>query len=373
MNITLLLILTLVLLLTLWVIYQLSQYQRRKLLTSSIRRALRWEFWPMWLFYVPVAVQVIGLSLRHRGLTFTAANPGLPGSGLIGERKSLCLTTLQHNHPEHTARGRLIRHQDDLPFQLQQIELFMNDHQLSYPIIAKPDFGQRGIDVKIVHSKQELVDYLNQSRYDTIVQEYVQGEEFGVFYVRLPDTEQGEIFSITHKCFPELIGDGESTLRKLILEDPRTHYMARYLLDLHKDKLDQVLNHQERFTTVHIGSHCRGSLFLDGQQYHSDSVRDKIDQISQALPGFFFGRYDLRSPSIEAFMNGEFKVLEVNGVTSEATHIYDPKHGLVHAYKVLFRQWQMAFHIGRQNMRDGHRALTLSDILQRLRIMNRET
>jgi hypothetical protein len=44
-------------------------------------------------------------------------------------------------------------------------------------------------------------------------------------------------------------------------------------------------------------------------------------------------------------------VLELNGVTSEATHIYDPKNSLFTAYKVLFSQWRIAFEIGEQNRR----------------------
>ena len=40
------------------------------------------------------------------------------------------------------------------------------------------------------------------------------------------------------------------------------------------------------------------------------------------------------------------KILELNGVTSEATHIYDPKFSLLDAYRVLFQQWRIAFEIG---------------------------
>jgi hypothetical protein len=41
--------------------------------------------------------------------------------------------------------------------------------------------------------------------------------------------------------------------------------------------------------------------------------------------------------------------VELNGVTSEATHIYDPKQSLCGAYRVLFEQWRIAFEIGLQN------------------------
>jgi hypothetical protein len=75
-----------------------------------------------------------------------------------------------------------------------------------------------------------------------------------------------------------------------------------------------------------------------------------MDRISKTYDGFYFGRYDIRTPSVEDFQQGRnFKVVELNGVTSEATHIYDPRNSLWDAYRVLFAQWRIAFEIGAQN------------------------
>jgi hypothetical protein len=46
-------------------------------------------------------------------------------------------------------------------------------------------------------------------------------------------------------------------------------------------------------------------------------------------------------------------VVELNGVTSEATHIYDPANRLLAGYRVLLNQWRMAFEIGAQNREKG--------------------
>ena len=47
-----------------------------------------------------------------------------------------------------------------------------------------------------------------------------------------------------------------------------------------------------------------------------------IDEVAATYDGFFFGRFDLRVGSVEALARGDgFKVIELNGVTSEATHI----------------------------------------------------
>lgn len=55
--------------------------------------------------------------------------------------------------------------------------------------------------------------------------------------------------------------------------------------------------------------------------------------------------------------------MELNGVTSEATHIYDPKLSLFDAYRVLFQQWRIAFEIGDLNRARGIRPASVADLL----------
>ncbi len=76
--------------------------------------------------------------------------------------------------------------------------------------------------------------------------------------------------------------------------------------------------------------------------------------MSQRYDGFFFGRHDIRTPSLEDFRQGRnFKIVELNGVTSEATHIYQPGNSIWYAYRTLMRQWRLAFDIGAANRRRG--------------------
>ncbi|MGH9844518.1 MAG: alpha/beta fold hydrolase, partial [Blastocatellia bacterium] len=68
---------------------RLSTWKGRRLLVSSWRRMTQWEFWPPYIFYVPVVCYIAWLMLKHRGVTvFTAANPAIPGGGFIGESKA---------------------------------------------------------------------------------------------------------------------------------------------------------------------------------------------------------------------------------------------------------------------------------------------
>ncbi|NIM61209.1 MAG: carboxylate--amine ligase, partial [Acidobacteria bacterium] len=81
--------------------------------------------------------------------------------------------------------------------------------------------------------------------------------------------------------------------------------------------------------------------------FATEALERRIDDVSSGFDGFFFGRYDLRVQDLDAFAGGRgFKIVELNGVTSEATHIYDPRHSLLDAWRTLFRQWRLAFEIG---------------------------
>jgi len=342
------------------------QYRTKKILSSKLRRAIRWEFWPMWLFYTPLVIYAFCLFLRFRGLTFLSVNPGLPMSGLIGERKAQSL--LQLKGSPYLARFELLESNPSIDKRTKHAKVIMGQLGVNYPVVLKPDFGQRGADVAIIRNEIELREYLQKTRTSVLVQEYIGGEEFGVFYMRYPSEGRSLVYSITEKTFPVVVGDGKSTLEELLMNNSRTHYMAEFLLELHKDKLSQILRADEKFKVVEIGSHCRGSVFLDGNQYITPELEKTIDDMSQKIDGFNFGRYDIRVENSSLLSEGKgIKVLEVNGVTSESTNMYDPNNSVFDAYKVLFRQWHAAYEIGDQAIKEGAPAVSVFGFFQHLK------
>ena len=333
---------------------QMATYRGRRLLVSKWRRLTRWEFWPMWALYPPVICYVLFLALKHRSLTlFTAANPAIPASGFIGESKLDILRGLATSNG-YVARSNLIEAPLDLNARIESVKSFMEEHDLSFPFVLKPDQGQRGSGVEIIRSTEQTDRYFSSAPVDTIIQEYAPGVEFGVFYYRQPDEKRGRIFSITEKRMPTVTGDGASTLERLILADDRAVCMAQFLLDKHKKRASEVPAEGERVQLVEIGTHSKGALFLDGGWIKTPELETKIDEISHSFDGFYFGRFDIRTPSVDDFKAGRnFKIVELNGVTSEATHIYDPRNSLITAYRVLFEQWRLAFEIGAKNRERG--------------------
>ena len=345
-----------------------SSFRGRRLLVSRWRRLTRWEFWPPYVFYPPVVVYVLLLGIKHRCLTlFTCTNPGIPSGGFVGESKIDILRALSSSarSRSHVALATRIDSSLDTSERLRAARLFMEGHGLGFPVVVKPDAGQRGEGVRVVRSDCELEESLRRGARDLLVQEHAPGFEFGVFYYRRPGEARGRIFSITEKRFPAVNGDGESTLEELILKDARAVCMAKTYMKQHAARLGEALTRGETFPLVEVGSHCRGALFLDGARFKTEALERSIDHLSRGFEGFYFGRFDIRTPSTEDFRRGRnFKVVELNGVTSEATHIYDPAHGLLHAYKVLFLQWRLAFEIGAQNRARGARLTPLIELLK---------
>jgi hypothetical protein len=139
------------------------------------------------------------------------------------------------------------------------------------------------------------------------------------------------------------------------------------LLAAHADRLWEVPPAGARVPLVEVGAHARGALFLDGGWVKTDALEEAIDRICRGYEGFYFGRFDLRAPDVEAFRQGrDFKIIELNGVTSEATSIYDPKNSVFTAWRVLREQWRIAFEIGAQNRRRGVRPASVRSLLRAL-------
>jgi membrane protein DedA with SNARE-associated domain len=340
----------------------------RRLLLSSWRRKARWEFWPMWFFYPPVVLYVLFLALRYRSLTvFTAVNPAIAHGGFVGESKAEILEGLA-GAGNAVARHTVVEPSENLGARAGVVAAFMEAEELAYPVVLKPDVGERGLEVAVVRSAAEVRDYLASHRGRTVVLAYAGGLEYGVFYYRYPGEAIGSIFAITDKRFPTVVGDGHRTLERLILDDDRAVCMAPYYFKLHDDDLFDVPERGEAVQLVEIGTHSRGALFLDGTDLKTPALEAAIDRISKTFDGFFFGRYDIRTPSVEDFQQGRnLKVVELNGVTSEATSIYDPQNGVFEAYRVLMEQWRIAFEIGAENVRRGVRPSTVGELWRALR------
>lgn len=350
----------------------LATWRGRRLLLSRWRRLTRWEYWPRWAFYPPIVLYVLSLAIRYRSLTlWTAANPAMPGGGFAGESKAAILEGLRLA-PDRVAAWRLLPDTDGVEARLAALRAFQAEHGLRWPVVLKPDVGERGSGVAIIPDEDAARRYLEAAAGSVLAQEYVPGDELGVFWYRMPGEETGRIFAVTDKRFPEVVGDGARTLEELILADDRAVAMAPFFMRLHAPRLADVPPAGQRIPLVQLGTHSRGAEFRDGMALATPGLAAAIDGLSRGYDGFWFGRYDIRGPR-DAMREGiGFKVIELNGSGSEATSIYDPSNRLGAAYATLRRQWALAFEIGRRNVASGARPTSVRELVALLRHHHRE-
>lgn len=329
--------------------YRLISFGKNFLISSFKFPPL--EFWPASLFYLPLIPYLLYLALRFRGLRYiTAVNPGILASGIAGESKSEILNLIPN---ETVAKFQSISPKEIDPE--MKIRHWIEKENLTFPIIAKPDKGERGFLVKKIHSIEECRTLLQTYPLDWIFQEYVEGPfEVGVFYYRHPGENQGKIFSITDKIFPEITGDGVSDLKTLIANHPRFKFQKETHFKHNKQGLDKILAVGETISIGSIGNHIQGCMFQDGSHWKTKEMESKLISIADSIPGFYFGRFDIRFSDSLKFQSGlGFKIIELNGATSESTNLYDPKFSIRESYSILFRQWRLLFQIGSANYQAG--------------------
>jgi len=330
---------------------------------------VNWEFWPVQLFYAPVVMYIGWLAIRHRSLTvFTAVNPSMPAGGFVGESKDRIYDLINASRAaeQHRLRHVKLDASQSLSQRILSVVRFIAKSPVDYPVAIKPDVGERGKGVAIVRDRGRLAMLIRQPVGDLILQEFCGGVEASIFYYRIPGETRGHVFSITEKQFPHVTGDGRSTLEQLILRDERAVCMAKEYFRHHRGGLARVPEYGEQISLIDIGTHSRGAIFLDGEWLRTVQLEDSIDEVSRGIEGFYFGRYDVRAESFDELRSGRFKIIELNGVTSESTNIYDTRYSLIDAYRILFRQWRLAFAIGAANAERGVRPVSSSEFLRLL-------
>ena len=319
-------------------------------------RIRSWEYWPFGIVHAPLFLYWLWLSLKARSLTFfSASNPGILMGGMFGESKYDVMCKV----PE-AVRPKTIRL--DYPITREEVMRQLNAEGMSFPLIFKPDLGERGWRVKKIESTGDIDAYLRIITLPFLAQEYVSLPlEFGVFYVRYPDEPKGRVVSIVGKEMLAVTGNGRDTLRELILKEDRAKLQWSTLQTRYHSQLDEVIPSGERMELVSIGNHCLGTKFLNANHLITERLHGSFDALSRQIEGFYFGRFDLRTASAEDLEEGKVMVLELNGCGAEPAHIYQPGFPLFRAIGVLFRHWSDIYRVSLQNRRRGVRFIPFAE------------
>ena len=315
------------------------------------------EFLPGWITYGPIVASWVALGLWYRDFSLpTAANPRITTGGLCGERKSSILDLVDDSARDWIASYTVI---DTGVDDLSRAEAAMRAAGLALPLVVKPDIGCNGTGVRLVRTQHALESALAAfpRGVSLVLQAFVPyAGEAGIFYIRMPGEAAGRITSLTLKTPPMVMGNGRSTLRELILADPRHAQLQHLYLARLAERLDEVPPQGKTEELVFAGNHCKGSIFRNGADDITQALSARIEAIARAIPDFHFGRFDVRYDSPASLRRGEnFSIIEINGVGAEATHIWDPSTSLWDIWTVQLRHYGAAWEIARQLRAAGAR------------------
>jgi len=308
-------------------------------------KLFNWEYWPFNVVYGPIYIYWVWLIIKSSAVFFfNTSNPLIINGGFLMESKKEIYDLIPQQYYPPTLLFKSGSHIDTVLDGISQ-------NKISFPVIAKPDIGMRGILVQKINTIKELANYISQAKVDFLVQDYIEYEnEVGLFYYRYPGESKGNISGIVGKELLALTGDGVSTMEELLMKDQRFILQIPVLKETHADTLKIILKKDERHVLVPYGNHCRGSKFLDISNLIDEELVTAIDTVCKQIPEFYFGRMDIRYKSWEDLKQGKnFSIIELNGAGSEPTHMYDPKHSIFFAWKEIIRHWNILYRISKLN------------------------
>lgn len=328
----------------------------RILKSNFIIKLKSWEYWPFGIVQAPLIIYWLWLSLKARSLFFfSASNPGILNGGMFGESKFSVLKKIPN---DYTPKSMLVVQ----PQTEDDVLLKINQGGFSYPLIFKPDLGERGWMVKKIKSEEDARFYSRSAKWDFLIQDYVDLPlEFSVFYTRHPLESSGRVTSVTQKEMLKVKGDGVSTLQQLILSKDRAKLQWGILKDVYASQLGTMPPPDSEIELVSIGNHCLGTTFINKNNLITDKLSDSFDRISKQVDGFYFGRYDLRASSYQDLEEGKIQIMELNGCGAEPSHIYHPGASLLKAFRDLFIHWHTIYTISKVNHRMGTPYLSLKE------------
>ncbi|WP_025761790.1 hypothetical protein [Dyadobacter tibetensis] len=323
-----------------------------------------WEYWPFHMVYAPMVFYYLYLSLRAKSLCFfNAANPLIRNGGFLQESKKEIYDLL----PASLYPKTLLFHPD---CKIENLLERVRKEGLSFPFIAKPDTGQRGLMVKLIKDRSDLKKYLSNITVPFLIQKFVDlPEEVGIFYCRIPGQSSGKITGVVGKEFLKVIGDGHRTVEQLLIREPRFLLQLAPLRISESKALKVVLSAGEEKILVPFGNHSRGAKFIDLTHLADSIFRNHFEAICQSIPEFYFGRLDIKYLNWEDLKVGKnFSIIELNGAGSEPTHMYDPKYSVFHAWKQIIYHLNLLYKIRMQNSQEkGIPFMAAKDGLQMLK------
>jgi hypothetical protein len=313
------------------------------------QKLTNWEMWNFYVLYFPIGPVWLWYCLRSWSLWyFSSSNPTITFGGFEGEGKKEMYDQLpQHSYP------RTIYIMHDWPF--EEVKKKMTEAGLAYPFIVKPDVGMKGILFRKIDNEEQLARYHERIPVEYILQDLISlPVEVSVFYYRFPWEQKGVVSGFIDKELLQVKGNGQSTLKDLVAEHPRAKFRMEEMEHRHGHRFDRVIPLDEIFYLSYAGNHNRGAHFTNLHKEIDENLHKVFDDISHYTDKFYYGRYDIKTTSIDDLKQGKnFSILEFNGCGAEPNHIYDCGMSIWQAYGVILHHWKVLYKISRYNHKNG--------------------
>lgn len=321
----------------------------------------KYEFWNPRLFELPyylyLGLQCIKKRVGIKGLA--KANYGLyHGEIGLGSKFDSQLAFDQR----YFLPTILIEDSLSLEQKKELINTFVAEH--NFPVILKSNVGSVGKGIVKISDQADIDKHTPRLLGGFILQKFTSNPyECGVFYIRQKGVSK--ITGINKKHFPTVAGNGRDDLLTLARQHPRynRHWNA-FLQDINTS---EVLAEGEQKRLSFIGSHTLGCKFTDDAHLLTPEIEQGIFSVFESQLGFNFGRVDVKAADEAAFQRGEFVVIEVNGVASLPTHMFDPKFSVWQAYKIFFEHAKYLAEIAAEQRHQSMDLLSYLEVIRKVK------
>ena len=248
----------------------------------------------------------------------------------------------------------------------------IKENQIQFPLVLKPNVGDQGYKVAICNTNAELKAYFKANNFDVLIQEYIDyDKEYGLFFYIDPITNIGTISSLCEKVSLTVVGNGQDTVAKLMEQKDRAFIQLHRLKKENSHLLSYIPSKSEKVLLEPIANHRRGALFKNVNHNITSKLVESFNTLSEQTPDFKYIRYDLKCKSLNDLESLEnFSILEINGITAEPAHIYDPEYKAKEVFKDLAFHWQTMSLIAKKQIQNGIKPMSMYNFFIHIRKYN---
>jgi hypothetical protein len=238
---------------------------------------------------------------------------------------------------------------------IEKVKSRMQQVNLNYPVVVKPDSGMWGVLFRIIKNENDLETYHDKIGKAYILQTFVDSSlEFSVFHIRYPGETKGIITGLIVKDLLHVTGNGIGTLAELVALHPTAKFKMDEMKKRHESNWQKIILANENYFLSMAGNHISGAKFINLNHEIDQQLCDVFDRISNEAGQFYFGRYDLKCTSLEDLKAGKnIQILEFNGAGAAITHVFDCNMSYGAALKEIVRHWRHLYLIGKINNKKG--------------------